>query len=76
MAVGTTGDESLSARSAATQACHVRLGGRLVDEDEPVRLEAALLPPPVLAGLRDVGAVLLGGMERLFLKVSPIAARA
>ena len=46
-----------------------RLG--LVDEDQPSRVDAGLRTPPRAASAGDIGAVLLGRMDRLFLKVRP-----
>ena len=76
MAVGATGDQTLTTRRTTAQAGHIRLGGRLVDEDKPGRGEASLFLLPLLPGLCDVGAALLGGMQRLFLKVSPMETNA
>jgi hypothetical protein len=58
------------------QAGHVGLGPAFVDEDQPRRVEPALKPPPLLACLQDIGAVLLAGTERLFLYVSSMDANA
>ena len=50
-------------------------GPGLVDEHQPVRIEIELALEPVLAPLQDVGAVLLGGVRRLFLRVIPWRAK-
>jgi len=76
VAVGAAGHQTLTARRTTAQAGQGGLGGRLVDEDKPGRGEASLLLLPFLPGPRDVGAALLGGMQRLFLKVSPMATSA
>jgi hypothetical protein len=64
-------DQSLAFGRTAPQAGQVCFGRRFVDEDKPRRLERALAAFPVAAGLGDVGPVLLGRVERLFLYVSP-----
>ncbi len=71
MPVRRMADQPFSLGRAAAQPCQVRLGGRFVDEDEPGRLERALAAFPAPSRLGDVGPVLLGRMERLFLYVSP-----
>ena len=65
-------------RRATAQAGHVCFGSRLVEEDEEdelCRIEPTLLPTPPAPGLRDVGPVLFGRMECLFLYVRSIAAK-
>src|SRR5690606_12083128 len=52
---------------AATQARHVRLGRRLVDEDKLGRVEPALAALPATPRLGDVGPLLLGRMEHFFI---------
>ncbi|MDB6092850.1 MAG: hypothetical protein JWM32_412 [Verrucomicrobia bacterium] len=69
--MGSVADQSLALGRTAAQPCQVGFGGRLVDEDQPRRVERALLPPPAASGARHVRPVLLGRMERLFLYVSP-----
>jgi hypothetical protein len=64
-------DQPFPIGRTTVQARHVRFGGRLVDEDKPGRVEPALAPLPATPRLGDVGPVLLGRMERLFLYVSP-----
>lgn len=63
--------EPLALGRAATQPGQVGLCRRIVDEDQPGRVESALVAPPEPARFRDVGAVLFGRMERLFLYVRP-----
>jgi len=53
---------------------HVRLGPSLVDEQQADRIDAALMATPPFALGRDVGPMLLGGVQA-FLKVSPSRAR-
>ena len=64
--------QSFAFGRTTTQPGHVGLGGRLVDEDQPRRVEPTLAAPPSPPRLGDILAVLLGRMERLFLYVSPI----
>ena len=64
-------DHALASCSAAKQSGHVGLDPGLVDEDQPPRLQPGLLLAPVSAGRGNVGAILLGRTERLFLNVSP-----
>ena len=71
MTVRSVTDQPLAFGRAAAQARHIGLGRRLVDEDEPGRVERSLAAFPAPAGLGDIGPVLLGRMERLFLYVSP-----
>ena len=68
-------DQTLAPWSAAVGSCHVRLHPGLVDEDEPIQGQVRLGLPPGRAGRGDVGPILLFGMERLFLRVRPSAAR-
>lgn len=76
MSMRTTCHEALSARGPPAQASHVRLGRRFVDEDETAGGELTLLGPPLPSSFGDIGPALLGGMERLFLYVSPRATSA
>jgi hypothetical protein len=71
MSVRRMTDQAFALGGTAAQPCHVRLGRRLVDEDEPGRVERRLTAFPAPPGLGDIGPVLLGRMERLFLYVSP-----
>jgi hypothetical protein len=48
---------------------HVGRGPGLVDEDEPLRIEIKLVLEPSFASDQDVGAVLLGRVRGLFLRV-------
>jgi hypothetical protein len=72
VAMGHGRDQALAARAAAVAARHV--GGRpgLIEEHEPCRVHEGLpgSPQPTLAG--DVGAVLLGRPQGLFLRLRPI----
>jgi len=71
--VRTAHHEALAARGPPAQAGHVRLGRRFIDEDEPGGRDLALPGLPLPPRFGDIGSVLLGGVERLFLYVSPRA---
>ena len=72
MTVRRMADQSFAPRRTTAQERHVRLGRQLVDEDKPGRVERSLTALPPAPGLRDIGPVLFGRVERLFLYVSPI----
>ena len=76
MAAGCGGMYPAAPLRPPPQAGHVGLGTAFVDEDETRRIQSALEPAPLLAGLQDIGAVLLAGAERLFLYVSSMEANA
>jgi hypothetical protein len=63
--------DTLAALSATAAPGHIGFRARFVEEDQPRRIEAGLLSPPVPPRPPDVGAGLLAGAERLFLYVSP-----
>ena len=67
---------TLTTAGSSAQPGHVGLRPALIDEDETLRIEPPLEPPPLFAGLEDVGTVLLAGTERLFLYVNPMATSA
>jgi hypothetical protein len=48
------------------RAGHLGRGAGFVDEDQPLGVEVELAVEPGLARLLDVGAILLGGVGRLF----------
>jgi len=48
------------------QTGHFGVGPGLVDEDQPVGIEPALIAPPVGSGFCYIGTFLLAGMSRLF----------
>jgi hypothetical protein len=54
---------------------HIGLDPSLVDEDEMLGVQVRLVFAPDRPRDRDIGPVLLGGVERLFLCVSPMADR-
>ena len=49
---------------------HVGAGPGLVDEDEAIGVERGLPPDELAPRFGDIGAVLLGGVQALFLSVS------
>ena len=65
-----------TALRSPSQAGHVGLGTAFVDKDEMRRVQSALEPAPLLAGLQDIGTVLLAGAKRLFLYVRSMDAKA
>ena len=69
------GEEAAAPRRAPAQARQVGLRGRFVEEDEPGRLERALVTAPPPPGPNDVRPILFGCAERLFLKDRPISTK-
>jgi len=67
---------ALAALGPPAPAGQIGFGARFIDEDQPRRVPARLLPAPGPAGPRDVRPVLFAGPERLFLYVSPSFANA
>ena len=63
--------QPLTLRAATVGAGHVGLGPGLVDEHQPFGIEVDLPVEPVLSALQNVGAVLLGRVPGLFLRVRP-----
>ena len=59
--------DSFAALRPATTAGHVGFRARFVEEDQPRRIQAGLLPPPDPACPLDVGTALFTGAERRFL---------
>jgi hypothetical protein len=64
--------QTLADRCSATQSRHVRLAPGLVDEDQAMNIVAGLIGSPLGASCRNIGPILLRGMQRLFLKERPI----
>jgi len=60
------GDQALAARGAAMGACHVGLGPGLIDEDQAGGIDARLMATPARAAARNVGPMLLGGVQAFF----------
>ena len=66
-AVRHLGVEALAARCPAPQRCHIGLGPGLVDEHQPSWIDPILILGPLRPPTGDIGAILLGGNQRLFL---------
>lgn len=71
MPVGHADPQTLAAQAAPMAARHVGRGPGFVDEDEAIGVEVELPVEPRLPAGQDVGAVLLAGVGRLFLRVIP-----
>jgi hypothetical protein len=65
-AVRRFGDQPLAARRATMATGHVGLGPGLVDEDQAGRINPALVLPPLSPSPRDVGPILLAGVQAFF----------
>ena len=59
-------DQALAERRPSTQRRHIGLGPRLVDEDETLRLDAALIFCPLRAPPRHVGTVAFASHQAFF----------
>lgn len=75
MAVGNSGSASLAAWCPASQPGHLRGRRGLVDEDQLFGIEVELTVEPGYAAAQDIGALMLGGVRRLFLNVMPRRSR-
>ena len=75
MPVRHVGPQSFAARRPAIATRHVRRCPDLIDEDELPGIEIELAVEPFLAPLQDVGAILLGRVCCLFLRVIPRRAK-
>lgn len=62
-------NESLTTRGATVVTDHLRRDRGLVDEDEALRFESGLLSFQIGACSGDIRTILLGGVQRFFLKV-------
>ena len=69
VAVRDADTQAFAAAAAAVSASHVGRSPGLIDEDQAVGIEIKLAFEPGLAPLQDVGAVLLGRVSGLFLRV-------
>lgn len=58
--------QAFAFKTPSAQRRHIGLDPRLVDEDQPARVEACLKGAPALASPGDVGASLLKGEQRFF----------
>src|SRR5579863_2330053 len=63
--------QPLASEAASVAARHVGAGPAFVHEYQSVGIEVDLLLQPGRSPAQDVRAILLGGMRRLFLRVSP-----
>jgi hypothetical protein len=63
-----TGDEALTARTAAIAARHISGCAGFVDEDQAFRVQVGLARAPLIASLGDIRSILLSGSFRPFLK--------
>ena len=59
-------DQPLAARSPPMRSGHVGLGPGLVDEDQTLGIELSLMPPPSQPPARNVGPILLAGVQAFF----------
>ena len=69
MAVRDADAQAFAAAAAAVGPSHFGRSPGLVDEDQTFGIEIKLAFEPSLAPLQDIGAVLLGRVRRLFLRV-------
>jgi hypothetical protein len=69
VAVRDADTQAFAAAAAAVGASHVGRSPGLVDEDQAFGIKIELAFEPGLAPLQDVGALLLGRVRRLFLRV-------
>ena len=60
------GSQALTTQRPATRPRHVGLCPGLIDKDQPVRGHPVLVTPPEPALTRDVGPVLLAGVQSFF----------
>ena len=67
MTVRDVGLEPQATWRPSAQWCHVGLGPGLVDEHQAGRVDLALVLHPLRPPARDIGAILLGCDQRLFL---------
>ena len=65
-AVGNLGGESAPARRPSPQGIHIGPGPGLIDEDQPLRFDAALILCPLCAPPRHVGTVAFASHHAFF----------
>lgn len=65
------GEQTLAHGAASMRAGHVRLGPGLIDKDDALGIDLALMPAPSLAAPRDIMAILFAGVQSFFLKLRP-----
>jgi hypothetical protein len=68
--------QTFAQQSPAVATRHVRFGARFVQEDQASKIDARRAGLPLLALLEDIGPILLGRPQRLFLKENPSFFRA
>jgi hypothetical protein len=66
-AVRHLGFDALTARRPAPQRRHIGFGAGLIDEHQPSGIDPIFILGPLRPPTGDIGAVLLGGNQRLFL---------
>ena len=66
VAVRNPANQALAAHATTTHPHHFRIGGGLVDEDQPGRVKQAPLPHPAPTRPRHVGALLLRRPQAFF----------
>jgi hypothetical protein len=66
-AVRHLGFEALTARRPSPQRCHIGFGPGLIDEHQAGGINPILILGPLRPSAGDIGPVLLGGNQRLFL---------
>ena len=67
MPTGDFGLKTLATLGPASQRAHVGLGPSLVDEHQARGINQALAGDPLPAAARNIGAILFGRDQRLFL---------
>jgi hypothetical protein len=70
VAMRNLGFDALTARRPTPERGHVGFRPGLVDEYQAGRIDAVLIRLPLRATARDIGPILFGGDQRLFLCVS------
>jgi hypothetical protein len=73
VAMGDGSQKTFPLFCSATEPRHVGRRPGLIDEDQPLNIQAVLTFTPDSAAGRDVLALLFGGMARLFFSVKPSA---
>ena len=69
-AVRHFGSDALTARRPAPQRRHIGFGPGLIDEHQPSGIDPILILGPLRPPPGNIGTILLGGNQRLFLKLS------
>lgn len=71
MSGGRTAVDAFAPQGPSPQPGQIRFRSRFIEEDQPGRIPAGLLPLPAPPRPLDVWPRLFAGAERLFLYVSP-----